>query len=112
VPQELGDLLTLKELQEESGKWRDHNFPGYTAEEQLIGAMEELGELSHAYLKGKQGIRTDEDHKEAEFDAIGDIQVYLAGYCTKRGLSFQDAMEYAWAQVKNRDWQKNRKDGS
>lgn len=112
MPSSLGDLLTLKELQEESAKWRDQNFPGYTAEDQFIGVVEEVGELGHAYLKGKQGIRgTAEEHRMAEHDAVGDILIYLAGYCSARGLSMQDAMEYAWAQVKNRDWQKNKQDG-
>lgn len=102
----LGGNFTLKELQAERAAWAAVQFPDYTPEEQLIGAMEELGELCHAYYKGKRNIRGGEV-KSAEADAVGDILVYLAGYCEVRGISMQDAMEYAWAQVKNRDWKAN-----
>lgn len=106
--QELGDLLTLKQLQAETAAWRDLNFPGVVPEDQLMGVMEELGELCHAYHKGKFGIRgTKEELFAKEGDAVGDILIFLAGYCSTRGISMQDAMEYAWAQVKNRDWKKN-----
>lgn len=111
MPREIGDLLTLKELQEERAKWAKENFPDATPEEQVMGAMEELGELCHAYFKGKNKIRGGENLM-AESDAVGDILIFLAGYCELRGFSMQDAMEYAWAQVRNRDWKKNPTDGT
>jgi NTP pyrophosphatase (non-canonical NTP hydrolase) len=114
MPRELGDLLTLKELQEESGRWRAANFDPEkrTVFHGLAGVTEEVGELAHAILKSDQGIRgTAEEHKMAAFDALGDIIVYLCSVSDSLGLSLQDAVEYAWAQVKNRDWKANPTDG-
>lgn len=93
--------------------WRDVQFPDATAEDQLIGVMEELGELAHAYHKQKFGIRGFEKGVVSgeELDAVGDIVAFLVGYCDKRGINMQDAVEYAWAQVKNRDWKKNPNNG-
>jgi NTP pyrophosphatase (non-canonical NTP hydrolase) len=109
MPRELGDLLTVKELQELTAAWRDENFPDATPEDQLLMLMEETGELAHAFNKQKFGIRgfVKGEVSGAEMDSVGDILVVLAGYCSKRGISMQDAMEYAWAQVRNRDWKNN-----
>lgn len=112
-PNGLGDSLTFKDLQEQSEAWRDEFFPGRDAREQLLGALEELGELAHAQIKAERGIRgSQSEHQEAKKDAIGDICVYLAGYCSASGISMQDAVEYVWAQVRNRDWKANPLDGS
>jgi NTP pyrophosphatase (non-canonical NTP hydrolase) len=134
MPRELGDLLTLKQLQEERNAWVAHNFPPVEIAfsdltDNALGVAEEAGELAHAVLKWKQGIRgSSMEHWSEVFDAAGDIIVYLAGVVEEarkqmvregifvgdktQGLTLQDALEYAWAQVKNRDWQTNRKDGS
>lgn len=109
----LGELLTLKQLQEEAETWRDHNFPDYTWEEQFMGVVEEVGELSHALIKQKQGIRGSFDKHEADaMDAVGDMLVFLSGLCSARGWSMQDILEETWAQVKQRDWQKNKESGN
>lgn len=112
MPRELGDLLTLKELQAARRVWADHNFPNETALEMLAGMTEELGECAHGVLKMEQGIRGDaEKHKMEAFDACGDIIIYMCGLADALGFTVQDAVEYAWAQVKNRDWKKNAIDG-
>lgn len=130
MPRELGDLLTLKELQEERCEWAKHNFPSSLVPfmdlmEVTLGVAEEAGELAHAVQKWKQGIRGDaEKHFMEIYDASGDIIVYLAGVMENArrelervrgepvyGASLQDALEYAWAQVMNRDWKKNPTDG-
>jgi len=75
--------------------------------------MEELGELSHAHLKMEQGIRGEfATHQLGKQDAVGDIIIYLADYCDQNGLDLQKCVEYAWGQVKNRDWVKNSLDGA
>jgi NTP pyrophosphatase (non-canonical NTP hydrolase) len=104
--------LTFEQLQKEHKEWVERNFPDAQPYYSLLGLSEEVGELNHAHLKGLQGIRhTPEEIQAMKEDAVGDIVVYLADYCTKNGIDFQDAVEKTWQQVLARDWQKNKKDG-
>jgi len=77
-------IIPIPSIQTEVGTWATKNFgadrPAY---QRLLGAMEELGELSHAHLKEEQNIRGTEDHVADAKDAIGDIVIYLMDYCTR-----------------------------
>lgn len=100
------------QLQLEVGEWARRNFGGNPAIYPLLGAVEEMGELSHAVLKGLQGIRgTKEEHDAKAKDAVGDIIIYLADFCERSGYSLNDCIENAWDEVKERDWRKNRDNG-
>ncbi len=101
----------LTYLQNEIKEWKTRNFPNSPAVEQLIGVMEELGELSHAYLKKAQGIRVNEAHVEKMQDAVGDITVFLINFCNEMGFSYANSVMTAWGEVRQRDWQKNKTDG-
>ena len=104
--------MTLRELQDEQAPWVTYNFPGRDPYYHLLGAMEELGELAHAHLKGLQGIRhTPAAILAMKTDAIGDIVIYLADYCTANGIDFQNAVTMTWQQVKQRDWQQHKQTG-
>lgn len=97
--------MRLSELQEESRKWLAHNFPNQVKHQALLGVVEEVGELSHAFLKSEQGIRgTKEEHLDAMVDAIGDITIYLASFCNTNGINFEAAVILAWGAVSQRDW--------
>ncbi len=61
----------------------------------------------HSHLKAVQGIRNNENHAAKKKDSVGDIVIYLADYCTAEGIDFQNAVETAWNEVKQRDWKKN-----
>lgn len=100
------ELVSLDDLQLLTESWRSRNFPGQAsdASRQLAGCMEELGELAHAWLKQDQGIRSDEDLQDKEVDAIGDLLIYLCGYCSSRGLNLRIAAHQAWKEVSERDW--------
>lgn len=81
------DYEWLNDLQNEIREWSWENFGD--AEEQpfrypLIGAGEELGELTRSVLKRAQGIDDDAKYAdrddigdEAERDAVGDIVIYM-----------------------------------
>ena len=104
--------LTLRHLQEEQKAWVAHNFPNRQYYYPLLGAVEELAELSHAHLKNLQGIRgTPAEHLEAKADAVADTIIFLCDYCSATGIDIQDALEKTWAEVKQRDWQKNKQNG-
>jgi NTP pyrophosphatase (non-canonical NTP hydrolase) len=106
-------VSTLSTLQSELKPWTLHNFGERPSWQPLLGALEELGELAHAHLKGEQGIRgTTEEHAAAARDAIGDVVVYLADYCNARGFDMDEIVRETWAQVCRRDWKANSRDGS
>ena len=102
----------IDKLQKEIGDWYNHNFAGsLTTGEQLLVVTEELGELAHAYVKDKQGIRTGIDYHSKKIDAVGDIFISLVSYCNAEGISMEDAIRRTWEQVKQRDWKANPKTG-
>ena len=105
--------MNLLELQQELNTWLNHNFPDTNPDQQLKGVMEELGELCHADLKATQGIRgyTQETAQEPIMDAVGDIVIYLIGYCNTKDISFKACVEMARNEVLKRDWIKNPENG-
>ncbi|KKM93508.1 hypothetical protein LCGC14_1207700 [marine sediment metagenome] len=94
---------SLSRIQTEIGYWATHNFPTETSLTNLLGVVEEVGELAHAELKGTMGIRGVDD-EEAK-DAVGDILIFLASYCNQKGFDMRVVMNDVWRKVKQRDWQ-------
>lgn len=77
-------MIDWAQLIKERDEWVARNFPAVPGEipgnDSILGCIEEQGELSHGYLKKKQGIRgTPAEHDAKMTDAIGDIVVYLLG---------------------------------
>ena len=104
--------MDLKQLQEEHKTWADYNFPDRKSFYPLLGMIEEIGELAHADLKIRQGIRgSTEEHRAAAEDAIGDLLIFLADYCNLNGYDLQECLNKAWTMVIERDWQVNKLDG-
>ena len=103
-------MIDLDIIQEQHRIWTDHNFPNAPSDDSLIGAFEEMGELAHAHLKRKQGIRGNNHEAEAR-DAIGDIIIYLLHYCTSNGWKMSDIIQETWDEVSKRDWIKNPENG-
>src|SRR4051812_14985316 len=98
--------MDLAQLQGEQASWLRHNFPAAQPWEALMGALEELGELAHAHLKGFNLIRgmTTEASRAKKADAVGDVVIYLASYCNTNGLDFAECVSDAWDEVCGRDW--------
>ena len=70
-------MKTLREIQVEQHEWSLRNFGPHGPDDPLDGLIEEFGELHHAVLKRRQGIRgTAEEHDAAERDALGDMVIY------------------------------------
>lgn len=93
----------LKSLQIDANSWARQNFPDNEQWMPLVGAMEELGELAHAFLKTKQGIRGYTSVAEQE-DAIGDIVIYLTDFCNLNEIDFGKALSSTWDKVVKRNW--------
>jgi len=104
--------MNLYYLQREVGAWSQRNFGDQPAWCPLLGVVEEVGELSHSYLKRSQGIRgTDAEHLLAMEDAVGDIVIYLADFCNRMGFDMAELVATAWREVKERDWKASPADG-
>ena len=100
-------MMDFKQLQEEQAPWVLHNFGKRPSYWPLLGAVEELGELAHAFLKREQGIRTTENHTANIEDAVADIIIYLADFCQSENIDLQATVERVWSEVKQRDWKKD-----
>jgi len=111
IDEEFADDSNLREMdliQVEHWKWTEKNFPGQVADDCFLGVVEEVGELAHADLKKKQGIRGDAAKHDADArDAVGDIMIYLMGYCSKREWKMSEVLQDTWEKVvSKRDWKK------
>jgi len=108
----LYNLGDLPHLQNAVHFWEQTNFGTVEGHDHLLGLMEEVGELAHAHLKARQGIRgSAESHRVAKIDAIGDILIYLLNYCAAEDISLADALLTTWNTVRQRDWKANPQTG-
>jgi len=99
--------MKLKDIQKMAVGWNKKNFGDHfgSGYRNLLGIAEEVGELCHAQLKGEQGIRhTPEEILKMKKDAVGDIIIFLCNYCDSQNISLDDCVNYAWDEIKNRDW--------
>lgn len=105
-------MLQLSQMQAERNIWVAKNFPGDRLEDSLMGAVEELGELSHHILKRRQGIRGEAlYHTEEIKDAVCDCVIFLAGIATHEQFDFGLAVQETWERVRDRDWSKDKLKG-
>lgn len=100
------DLEAVRAMQAAHKVWLDHNFPDQPVHHGLLGIAEEVGELSHAHLKGEQGIRhTANEIHEMKKDALGDIFIFMLSYGNSEGLDIAECIESTWENiVSRRDW--------
>lgn len=104
--------VNMEQIEHEVHAWAVKNFPNAQPYQPLLGALEELGELSHAHLKMEQGIRGSfRDHQLKKIDAVGDIVIYLIHYCLLNGIAFSTTLENTWNYVKERNWVVNKENG-
>lgn len=97
--------IGLNQLQQERNEWVARNFPGDELSDSIMGAIEELGELTHHYLKRKQQIRGEGAMHRAEMlDAVADCVIFLAGVCSHLGVDYGTLVTTTWQKVQQRDW--------
>jgi NTP pyrophosphatase (non-canonical NTP hydrolase) len=98
------NLIDIRSITKEIKVWNKRNFPAAQPWEPLLGVQEEVGELSHAFLKQHQNIRNEENHFADMVDAVGDIFIFLANFCWQNDIDMQDAIISTWLKVRQRDW--------
>ena len=85
---------TLDELVPLVNDWfQDRNLAFGDGLGQLQKLHEEIYELAEARIV---------NDFSAEVDAVGDITVVLIGYCLQRGLNFEQCLESAYNEIKDR----------
>lgn len=102
--------MNLRQFQKEVGEWSRENFGDQPSDNPLLGMAEEVGELCHAHLKGKQGIRYDKGQVNSmKLDAVADLLIYTADYCEREGIDLESTIEVVWKEIRKRDWRENPK---
>lgn len=124
-------MLTFAELQQQHAEWNRRNFgvEAGTPAKALTLIVEEFFELAevepkaerlqpfmlllralaHSHNKKEDRIRgTAAEHEAKMKDAIGDLTILLAFYCTVNGWDFQEVVSAAWGEVSRRDWRASR----
>jgi NTP pyrophosphatase (non-canonical NTP hydrolase) len=100
--------MSLKQMQIEQDAWSKKNFPNRKPYHPILGAAEEVGELSHAFLKMEQGIRgNDAKHTADMKDAVADCIIFLTDFCNQMGWDIDELVTETWDKVKQRDWKKD-----
>lgn len=82
----------FEQLQDEVGEWSIDNFGDQPDHYPFMGTGEEAHELA-------DDVELEGSPSEAELDAIGDILVYAADFCARRGLDYQAAYDAAQART-------------
>lgn len=97
--------MDLSGLQNDMHEWRMEQFSETTAEVQLNGTMQELGELLEIETKETFGYpEFAGDNTDAKMKEVGDIVIYLAGYCSLQDMDIEECIKMASEEVLSRDW--------
>lgn len=96
--------FSLAKIQTENLRWSRRNFGEHPSWHPLLGLSEEVGELSHAYLKRLQGIYPDQKHDSAIRDAVADIVIFLCDFCNCEGIDLETEIQKAWSEVRCRNF--------
>ena len=122
------DYYNLDTMQDEVSKWAMHNFGPLTPSDSILGIGEEVaelfeahefltnalhkmvqanGQLNHAHLKAKQGIRGDLDEHEAKGkDALADMIIFALNYAAGMKWKLWPILQTVWMEVRKRDFKK------
>ncbi|EGQ44328.1 MAG: MazG nucleotide pyrophosphohydrolase [Candidatus Nanosalina sp. J07AB43] len=95
----------IAETQEAIYEWSLEQFGDQDPENPLIGAQEELGEVSRIVLKEKQSIRQDEEFAEEDLEVeVADVVIYLLDFCARNDVSLSEGLHEARTKVLDRDF--------
>ena len=99
-------------VQERLFDWQNENFDDCSISDMALGISEECGELAHAILKHKQGIRgmgLESDMIDAVGDAIADIAIFSMQLCSMLQIDFYElvfSQHGVSEEILNRVWKK------
>lgn len=88
------EILPMNELVDNITGWFDDKGLSDSVV-QMVKVQEEIGELAHEIVRGKR------DTVEV-VDALGDSFVTIIGMCHHLGIKPEEALSYAWSEIKDR----------
>jgi len=104
-------MIDLNSLQVRLVAWQIYNFGRCQDRGDLIlGMTEELGELSHVFLKRKQGIRGygfNPETTDKIVDAVCDVIVFGIHLLSEEHVKIEEALSKTFDEVLARDWRKD-----
>jgi len=88
-------MSLFQTLQEDVYNWSLKNFGDQRDFYPFMGLGEEAGELADALESPIEptDVENNFEPSEEELDAVGDMLVYLADFCARRGLDYQEAYD-------------------
>lgn len=91
-------MIDLRRYQKAVNKWAKKTYPQNDVKtwRPLVGLVEELGELAHAFLKLDQGVHRNTTTTEAVSDAVGDLMVFLLEFCENNNIDIEEAFLEVW----------------
>lgn len=104
----------IYQYQDEVTTWSRANFPSQDPIDPLLGITEEVGELNHAVLKQRQGIRNGSDPRATKAlieDALGDIFIFMCDFAQRNNIDLEFVIKDTWEEVSKRNWSENKTDG-
>jgi NTP pyrophosphatase (non-canonical NTP hydrolase) len=100
--------MNISDLQQEVGEWGRANFGSDKADLGLI-LSEEAGEICRAILKRRHGHRASYEEWTTEIrKEVPDVLLVLFRVAYEEGWDLGEALEDRWAQIKLRDWNKDK----
>jgi NTP pyrophosphatase (non-canonical NTP hydrolase) len=96
-------------LQHDVNAYVDANFGTTPPDVQMLNLIEEVGELSRALIKRRQGIRGTTEEWTAEIrKEIGDTLISLFVLAEQEGVNALSVAVERWSAVRQRDWSTDR----
>ena len=104
VAEEIAQIGQLADMDTQAEAVRQVLFKRLGMFMPFVGMVEELGELAHALLKKRQGIRTGEDHDAAAKDAYADGRIFGYDLCHRLDWDDEEIVGETLEHVLRRDW--------
>lgn len=79
----------------------------YSIDDAMVELLHQLGRLSHAHLKKRQGIRSTENHDEVIPAVLGQLVAIGSRLMIDSGWNPADIVWSTWVVVRQRDWKSN-----
>lgn len=94
----------VQETQQAIYEWSLEQFGDQDPKNPLLGAQEELGEVSRIVLKNDQAIRQDEMAQEDLEMEVADVVIYLMDFCARNDVDLATGIDRARNKVLDRDF--------
>ena len=93
-------MFDLKTFQHELEARAERNIPRSATYQSLIGVFQEIGKLTRMQIEDEGISDVPENRQAAKRQAIGDVIIYMARYCTAQGWSLAEIIYEAWQKTK------------